>query len=73
MVLIRRGTAQPVEVFDASGFIRNRRFTKSAIIPFQISSGLSLVPTEYKLTVSFVILVIVLLARPTGIFKGASS
>jgi branched-chain amino acid transport system permease protein len=32
-----------------------------------------LVPTEYKLTVAFVILVVVLLVRPTGIFKGASS
>jgi branched-chain amino acid transport system permease protein len=37
------------------------------------AQGLSLVPTEYKLTVAFVILVIVLLVRPTGIFKGLST
>jgi len=42
-------------------------------LPFQVTGGLALVPTEYKLTVAFVILVIVLLARPTGIFKGAST
>ena len=38
-----------------------------------LPANLALVPTEYKLTVAFVILVITLLARPTGIFKGASS
>jgi branched-chain amino acid transport system permease protein len=42
-------------------------------LPFAIPPDLSVVPTEYKLTVAFVILVIVLLVRPTGIFKGASS
>ena len=44
-----------------------------SIIPFEIPTGLAVVPTEYKLTVAFVILVIVLLVRPTGIFKGAST
>ena len=39
----------------------------------QLPATLALVPTEYKLTVAFVILVVVLLVRPTGIFKGASS
>jgi branched-chain amino acid transport system permease protein len=38
-----------------------------------LPADLSVVPTEYKLTVSFVILVITLLWRPTGIFKGAST
>ena len=38
-----------------------------------IPPDLSIVPTEYKLTVSFVILVITLLWRPTGIFKGQST
>jgi branched-chain amino acid transport system permease protein len=42
-------------------------------LPFVIPPDLSLVPTEYKLTVAFVILVVVLLWRPTGIFKGAST
>ena len=31
-----------------------------------------LLSTEYKFAVSFVILVVVLLVRPTGIFKGQS-
>jgi branched-chain amino acid transport system permease protein len=39
----------------------------------QLPQTLALVPTEYKLTVAFVILVVTLLVRPTGIFKGASS
>jgi branched-chain amino acid transport system permease protein len=33
---------------------------------------LQLMSTEYKFAVSFVILIIVLLFRPTGIFKGQS-
>lgn len=40
---------------------------------FELPANLALVPTEYKLTVAFIILVITLLARPTGIFKGVSS
>lgn len=39
----------------------------------ELPNNLAIVPTEYKLTVAFVILVITLLVRPTGIFKGASS
>jgi len=39
----------------------------------QLPANLALVPTEYKLTVAFVILVVTLLVRPTGIFKGAST
>ena len=38
-----------------------------------IPPDLSLVPTEYKLTVAFIILIMTLLWRPTGIFKGAST
>ena len=38
-----------------------------------LPANLSLVPTDYKLTIAFAILVIVLLFRPTGIFKGAST
>ncbi|MGY8996539.1 MAG: branched-chain amino acid ABC transporter permease, partial [Alphaproteobacteria bacterium] len=33
-------------------------------------SLVQLLSTEYKFAVSFVILVVVLLVRPTGIFKG---
>ena len=42
-------------------------------LPDWVPSSMAIVPTEYKLTVAFVILVIVLLVRPTGIFKGAQS
>jgi branched-chain amino acid transport system permease protein len=63
------GFAETLAVFDWSVMLRPLQ----PWLPFQVTSGLALVPTEYKLTVSFVILVIVLLARPTGIFKGASS
>ena len=31
---------------------------------------MALVPTEYKLMVPFLILIIVLIYRPTGIFRG---
>lgn len=36
----------------------------------EIPANMALVPTEYKITVPFVILIIVLIYRPTGIFKG---
>jgi branched-chain amino acid transport system permease protein len=42
-------------------------------LPFDLPANLAVVPTEYKLTVAFVILVVTLLIRPTGIFKGAST
>jgi branched-chain amino acid transport system permease protein len=63
------GFAETLAVFDWSVLLKPLQ----SYIPVQIPTGLALVPTEYKLTVAFVILVIVLLARPTGIFKGASS
>lgn len=37
---------------------------------FDLPATLALVPTEYKLVVPFVILIIVLVYRPTGIFRG---
>ncbi|HVW92107.1 MAG TPA: branched-chain amino acid ABC transporter permease [Devosia sp.] len=63
------GFAETLAVFDWSSVLRPLQ----PILPFQVTGGLALVPTEYKLTVAFVILVVVLLARPTGIFKGAST
>lgn len=65
------GFAETLAVFDWSVFVR----PFNAYLPewAQASAGMSLVPTEYKLTVAFVILVIVLLVRPTGIFKGIST
>jgi branched-chain amino acid transport system permease protein len=65
------GFAETLSVFNWSTILK----PLSGILPFgwQLPDDLSIVPTEYKLTVAFVILVIVLLVRPTGIFKGAST
>ena len=38
--------------------------------PLEVMGNLQLLGTEYKLGVSFLILVLVLLFRPTGIFRG---
>lgn len=35
-----------------------------------VPANLSLIPTEYKITVPFFILIVVLIWRPTGLFKG---
>jgi branched-chain amino acid transport system permease protein len=40
--------------------------------PLEPSGLMQLLSTDYKFAVSFVILVIVLLFRPTGLFKGKS-
>lgn len=65
------GFAETISVFDWS--IITKPF--NAYLPSFITEApnLALVPTEYKLVVSFVILVAVLLSRPTGIFKGVST
>jgi branched-chain amino acid transport system permease protein len=63
------GFAETLAIFNWSVLLRPFRDN----LPFTLPNDLSVVPTEYKLTVAFVILVIVLLWRPTGIFKGASS
>jgi len=61
------GFAETMSVFNWSIMFRGYD------MPEWFPSDLSLVPTEYKLTVAFIILVVVLLVRPQGIFKGASS
>lgn len=63
------GFAETMAVFNWAILLRPFK----DVLPFDIPADLAIVPTEYKLTVAFVILVIVLLWRPTGIFKGASS
>ncbi len=63
------GFAETLAIFNWSVLLR----PISGIIPFEIPATLAIVPTEYKLTVAFVILVVVLLWRPTGIFKGAQT
>lgn len=63
--------AETLAVFNWTAVLR----PLNALLPegMALPTNLALVPTEYKLTVAFVILVITLLMRPTGIFKGASS
>ena len=65
------GFAETLGVFNWTTVLRP--LTQGWLPPDWLPPDLSLVPTEYKLTVSFVILVITLLWRPTGIFKGAST
>lgn len=65
------GFAETLAVFNWSVLLR----PLDGVLPawIQVPDNLAIVPTEYKLTVAFVILVIVLLVRPTGIFKGVQS
>jgi branched-chain amino acid transport system permease protein len=65
------GFAETLAVFNWSAVLR----PVEAVLPtgWSLPADLSLVPTDYKLTVAFVILVVVLLFRPTGIFKGVST
>jgi branched-chain amino acid transport system permease protein len=65
------GFAETLAVFNWTAVLR----PAERLLPggWALPEDLSLVPTDYKLTVAFVILVVVLLFRPTGIFKGAST
>jgi branched-chain amino acid transport system permease protein len=63
------GFAETMSVFNWAVLLRP--FKEG--LPEWLPNDLSLVPSEYKLTVAFIILVVVLLVRPQGIFKGASS
>lgn len=63
------GFAETLAIFNWSVLLRPFKDW----LPFAIPPDLSVVPTEYKLTVAFIILVVVLLWRPTGIFRGAST
>jgi branched-chain amino acid transport system permease protein len=65
------GFAETLAVFNWSAVLK----PIAPLLPagWELPADLSLVPTDYKLTVAFVILVVVLLFRPTGIFKGAST
>ena len=63
------GFAETAAIFNWSVLLR----PISGALPFEVPTTLAVVPTEYKLTVAFVILVVVLLWRPTGIFKGAQT
>ncbi|MCR6672289.1 branched-chain amino acid ABC transporter permease [Devosia ginsengisoli] len=63
--------AETLAVFNWTAVLRplNGLLPEGMALP----ANLALVPTEYKLTVAFVILVVTLLVRPTGIFKGVST
>ena len=65
------GFAESLAVFNWTAVLR----PFGSLLPagLELPVNLAIVPTEYKLTVAFVILVITLLFRPTGIFKGAST
>jgi len=63
------GFAETMSVFNWAVLLRPFKET----LPEWIPNDLSIVPTEYKLTVAFTILIIVLLVKPTGLFKGVSS
>lgn len=65
------GFAETMAVFNWSVLLRP--FRDALPDWFEIPASLALVQSEYKLTVAFIILVVVLLVRPTGIFKGAST
>lgn len=62
------GFAETFAVFNWSVLLRPIAHLFPAGI--EVPAKLAFVPTEYKLTVPFVILVIILVWRPTGIFKG---
>lgn len=63
------GFAETMAVFNWAVLLRP---FKDAI-PEWVPSSISIVPTEYKLTVAFTILIVVLLVKPTGLFKGVGS
>ncbi|SJZ49480.1 branched-chain amino acid ABC transporter permease [Consotaella salsifontis] len=62
------GLSETLAVFNFSVLLRPLQ----PILPasWEIPANLSFVPTEYRLVVPFFILVVVLIYRPTGIFKG---
>lgn len=62
------GLVETLSIFNWAIFLRP--FKDSLPDWFEIPSKLALVPTEYKITVPFFILVIILIWRPTGIFRG---
>lgn len=62
------GFAETLAVFNFSVLLRPFK----SMLPswYEIPASLTFVATEYRLIVPFVILVVVLIYRPTGIFKG---
>ena len=63
------GFAESLAVFNWGIFLRPYRDQ----LPDWVPANISIVPTEYKLTVAFVILIVALLVRPTGILRGSTT
>ena len=62
------GFAETLSIFNWA--ILLRPFRDSMPEWLELPARMALVPTEYKITVPFVILVVILVWRPTGIFRG---
>ncbi|MDJ0833935.1 MAG: branched-chain amino acid ABC transporter permease [Gammaproteobacteria bacterium] len=62
------GFAETLSIFNWAILVRP--FRDSLPEWLELPTKLALVPTEYKITVPFFILVLILVWRPTGIFKG---
>ena len=62
------GFTETLAVFNWSVLLRPLRPLMPEFI--EIPNRIAFVPTEYKIVVPFVILIAVLIWRPTGIFKG---
>ncbi len=62
------GFAETLSIFNWAIFLRP--FRDSFPDWLELPTTLALVPTEYKITVPFFILIVILVWRPTGIFKG---
>lgn len=60
------GFAETLAVFNWSVLLR----PMSKAMEWDLPSNMALVPTEYKITVPFFILIAILVLRPTGILKG---
>ncbi|MBW2705632.1 MAG: branched-chain amino acid ABC transporter permease, partial [Deltaproteobacteria bacterium] len=62
------GFAETLSIFNWAIFLRP--FEDSLPEWFELPAKLAFVPTEYKITVPFFILIVILIWRPTGILKG---
>jgi branched-chain amino acid transport system permease protein len=62
------GFSETLSIFNWAIFLRP--FEEYFPDWLELPSRLALVPTEYKITVPFFILVVILIWRPTGLFKG---
>jgi len=62
------GFCETLAIFDWGVLFRGINTVLPGLL--QLPASFAIVPTEYKLMVPFVILIIVLVYRPTGIFRG---